>query len=432
MKHTFILLLVIALMGIQQVQSKVNPLRENIQQMIENFKYDQALILLDRAILEDQTSTELYASKGKVLRSLYDYENAINCFGKALEMDSTNNQVLIEMANIYKLQEDYPHALHYYSRALERDTSNTFLKLECGNCYLLNKQYPEALKEFSEVYHKDTLHCYAIKMLAYIYNKVNLPDISKMFYQEAIFINPSDYSSVLGLNSVLLGQNNFQAGIKLTEHFRDSIDARNKWINSANALLYLKNKQHDMAIKRFSNCLALNDTTAFIYKHLGISYYSIDSFDVAKTYLEKAYQLDPEDVNTMQFLGLACSKSFYKELGIFYLEKAVAHYASTQEDLAYIYLKLAEVCNAWSICPAEKKLAASIKAYQFNSNDPKSALSLAIEYENVKNYIKAIEFYQIYLDAIPEKIRTDSKLNYKYIAYSKRVNALKVLMNTQK
>jgi len=432
MKNTVILLLAIVLTCVQKAQSKVDPVRENIQQMIDDFNYDQALVLLDKAIQEDQTSTELYITKGKVLRSLYDYENAIKYFGKALEIDTTNNQVLIEIANIYKMQEYYPQSLHFYSRALKRDTTNTFLKLECGNCYLLNKKYPEALKEFSEVYHKDTLNCYAIKMLAFIYNKLNLPDISKMFYQEAIIINPSDYSSVLGLNSLLMGQNNFQAGIKLTEHFRETIDAQNKWINSANALLYLKNKQHDMAIKRFNNCLSLNDTTAFNYKHLGISYYSIDSFDVAKTYLEKAYQLEPEDVNTMQFLGLACSKSYYKELGIYYLEKAVAHYAPTQENLAYIYLKLVEVCNAWSLCPAEKKLAASLKAYQFNSNDPQSALSLAIEYENVKNYAKAIEFYQIYLDAIPESVRIDSKKNYKYIAYTKRFNALKVLMNTQK
>jgi len=432
MKHTFLLLLALALMGTQKVQSKRTPLGENIQVMIDDFNYDKALILLDSAITEDQTSTEWYTTKGKVLRSLYDYEKAVQCFEKVLELDSTNNQVLIEIANTYKLQEDYPHSIHYFSKALERDTTNTFLKLECGNCYLLNKAYPEALKEFSDIYHKDTLNCYAIKMLAYIYNKINLPDISKMFYQEAIIINPSDYSSVLGLNNVLMGQNKYQEGIQLTEKYIKSIDAKNKWINSANALLYLKNKQHDMAIKRFSNCLVLNDTTAFIYKHLGISYYSIDSFDVAKTYLEKAYQLDPDDVNTMQFLGLACSKSYYKELGIFYIEKAVAHYAPMEEDMAYIYLKLDEVCKAWSVCPAEKKLAASIKAYQFNSKNPNSAFNLAAEYENVKNYAKAIEFYQLYLDAVPEATRKDSQRNSLYLAYVKRVNELKGLLNIQK
>jgi len=432
MKHTVLFLLVIALMNIQKAQSKIPPLRENIQKLINDYNNDKALTLLDSAILDDQTSTEWYVTKGKVLRSLYDYENAIKIFGKVLELDSTNNQVLIEIANTYKLQEDYPHSIQFFSKALEKDTSYTFLKLECGNCHLLNHEYPEALKEFSEVYHKDTLNCYAIKMLAYIYNKINLPDISKMFYQEAISINPADYSSVLGLNNVLMGQNNYQEGILLTEHYRNSIDAKNKWINSANALLYLKNKQHDMAIKRFSNCLALNDTTAFIYKHLGISYYSIDSFDVAKTYLEKAYQLDPEDVNTMQFLGLACSKSYYKELGIFYIEKAVAHYAPMEEDMAYIYLKLDEVCKAWSVCPAEKKLAASIKAYQFNSNNPNSAFNLAVEYENVKNYAKAIEFYQLYLDAVPEAIRKDTQRNSLYLAYVKRVNELKGLLIIQK
>jgi tetratricopeptide (TPR) repeat protein len=400
---------------------------DSIQYFIREFKYHEALSLIYKAIEKDQSSKELYLLQGNVLRGMYAYDSSIKSYLKALSIDSTDNQILIETANTFKLVQDYQNALHYFSKALLNDTSNVLLRIECANCKFLGEQYSQSNGDFMKIYKEDTLNYFAIKRLAVGYNKVNQNDTSILFFRRAININPSDANNITNLCNILITKDKYQEGIDLSENYR-LIDSTNAKVNSVNAYLYLLNKQYDTAVVKFNKCIAFGDSSRFVLKNLGVSYFKKESFDTAKFWLEKAYLLDTTDIVNLQFLGLSCSQSYYKKLGIFYLEKALEQYDPMLKDYATIYRNLVEAYRGWSLSPCEKTLEVSLKAYELNPKDSLLALFIGSGYDSCKkDYRKAIEYYKIFLQSKPPDKDQDDLKSAIFAIYSNIENRIKVL-----
>jgi len=427
MKKTGIILFGLLVLINLRVEAIPNPQSDSIQYFIREFKYQEALSLINKALENDQSSKELYLLQGNVLRGMYAYDSSIKSYLKALSIDSTDNQILIETANTYKLVQDYQDALNYFSRASLNDTTNILLRMECANCKFLGEQYKQSNADFMKIYQEDTLNYFAIKRLALGFNKVNQNDTSIYFFKKAITINPSDASNVTNLSNILITKDKYQEGIDLTENYR-LIDSTNQKVNSVNAYLYLLNKQYKTAIEKFNRCIASSDSSRFVLKNLGVSYFKNESFDTAKFWLEKAYLLDTSDVLNLQFLGLACSQAYYSKLGIFYLEKALEQYDPMLKDFATIYRNLAEIYRSWTQCTCEKRLEIYLKAYDLNPKDSLLAFFIGAEFDNCKkDYHKAIEFYKIYLKTKPPITDPIQLKTLNYAIYSNTENRVKVL-----
>jgi tetratricopeptide (TPR) repeat protein len=373
---------------------------QQIQTLIQNFQYDKALSVIDSALIETPASSGLYASKGFVLRELYAFDKAATAYQKALSLDTTNNNLRIEVANSFKLTQDYASALLYYEKALAKDTANLFLQLERATCELLNDQYLEAIGDFADLWHKENHNIHVIKSLGFCFNKTGRMDEAIECYKIALKINPIDEGSVMSLANLFLKTKNYKEGIEVTEQFRVLV-SNNSEVNSMNALMYLSNKDIQTATQRFGACLAAGDDTEFNLKNLGICYYSADNYDAAKEILEKAHQKDTTDVSTLHYLGISCYRSFYKELGIKYLEKAIELYQPSAEKITLVYKNYAEACVGWSSCTPEKKLSALLNAYRYNPGDSILALELADTYEHAKNYPKAVEYLELFFQSLP-------------------------------
>jgi len=398
---------------------------DSIKLLIQEYKYPRALALINDAILKDSASIDWYLLQGNILRGMYSNDKAIISYKKALGLDSMSNRVLTELALTYKSVQDYPNALTLFSKALANDSTNVVLKIECANCKFLNEQYHEANVDFMKIYLEDTTNYFAIKRLAFGLNKTNRSDSSIYFYKKAIELNPSDASNVTSLSNILIIKEKYKEGIELTENYK-RIDSSNFRVNSVNAYFYLLDKQYDAAIGKFTQCVESDDTSMFVVKNLGVSYFRIDSFETAKGWLEKAYRLDTTDVLNLQFLGLACSQSYYKKLGIFYLGKALEQYDPFLKDYATIYRNLVEAHRTWSLSPCEKTLEVCLKAYQFNPNDSMLALYIALNYDECKkDYRKAIEYYNIYLKSKPGSKEPELAKHPYYAMFENRVKVLR-------
>ena len=57
------------------------------KKQLEDGQYDDALILIQKAILLNRNDPDLWNLKGIALRSLGGYNEAIECFNKSLEID---------------------------------------------------------------------------------------------------------------------------------------------------------------------------------------------------------------------------------------------------------------------------------------------------------------------------------------------------------
>jgi tetratricopeptide (TPR) repeat protein len=438
MKAWYVVALSCALFLSAESRSEGLPEQDQVRALIQKYQYGKALELIDNslnALTSEQAlspiAAELYASKGFVLRELYAFDRSVVAYRKAFELDSTNDKLLIDAAGACKLVQDYPGALALFDRAINRDTANQYLQLERANCELLSGQYMEAIGDFGELWHRDSLNVHAVKSMGFCFNKLQQIETAINFYQIALQILPIDPGTVMSLANLYLKTKNYEAGIQVTEDFR-SLNPGNREVNSMNALFYLSNKDNTKAIERFQACIAAGDSSELNYKNLGIAYYSINEYDTAKSYLEKAYELDPTNVSNLHYLGISCYRSFYKELGIRYLEEAIQLYASDEDKIALVYKNYSEACVGWSSCPADKKLNALLTAYRFNPTDSLLALHLADFYEQAKLYSTAAEYFETYFRTLPTPDKDNPRMKSRYQNFESRLQKLKEQALTEK
>lgn len=399
LKKAIVVLIVVLLAGMQHIQASGTTTRDSIQTCIRQFNYSEALNLLNTALLAEPKNKELLSTKGFVLKELYSYDLAIKAYNDAFALDTTDLHLLITLANTYKLAHAYPDAVRCFAKAQAMDSTNKYLQLELATCKLLNGQYRPAIYDFNQLLRQDSLNTYILKSLAYSLNQIESYDWSILYFQKSLNIQPNDPGCVTSLANLFLKQKRYRDGIQVTESYR-TLDSTNQEVNSKNAYFYLLNKQYPEAIARFKRCLAAGDSSKFVFKNLGIAFYTMNEYDTGKTYLEEAYYLDPEDASTLHFLGICCYRSFYKELGIKYLEAALELYQPTEDKIALIYQNYAEACRGWDKCPTEKKITSTLRAYQLNPADSTLALNLAREYERTKDYPKALQYHELYLSSL--------------------------------
>lgn len=392
---------------------------DSIDFLIREYQYDKALVLVERVIQQSGPSKDLYFLKGSLLKGLFSYSRAIDSYLSALSLDSLDNHILVELAATYRQIPDYTNSMKYFQLALNNDTSNLMLRIECANCKYYLDLFGPAAVDFEKIYRADSSNYFVIKRLALCYNKLDQMDTSIYFYKKAIQLNPLDASNVINLCNLLILSKNYPGALLYSEYYR-SMNTSNNTANSQNAYIHLLNKNYYLAISRFKNCIQNQDTSKFVYKNLGITYFrlgEIDNFDTAKYYLEKAYFMDTTDVNALHFLGLACSQSYYKNLGVYYLEKAINHYSLFISEYSTIYRNLVEACRTWSDCPCEKTLAASIKAYELNPSDSTLLFYIGSGYDLCKSDKKnAAAYYEKFLKTRPADIDLNDAVSLHYFA----------------
>jgi tetratricopeptide (TPR) repeat protein len=389
--------------------SAYSPATDSVQLFLSNYQYSKALNLIERELKQTGESKYLYNLKGNAYKGLYQFSQAIDAYKKVLAYDTTNIRTIIDIAHTYKQIPDNENAMKYYALASSYDTSNLAFKMEIANCKFSMDFCSEALNDYRPIYHSDTSNLFLIKRMAMCYYKNMEVDSAINFYYKALFYNAYDATSVANICNLLFLKKGYEEGIKLTEAYRQ-IDSANAKVNSLNAYMYLLSEKYRKAVNRFQMCYDNKDSSKFILKNLGIAYYRTESYDTAKFYLEKAYNSDTLEVTTAHFLGMACTKSYYKQLGIMYLEKAIHLYDPTIEKLANLYMNTSEACDAWGKCPAEKKLSINQKARYYNPKEKKLILKLASIYDyHLKDSILAVDYYREFLNSMPDEEKISQK-----------------------
>jgi tetratricopeptide (TPR) repeat protein len=414
---------VLTVWAVSPSYTQTKPSTDSVLTFLNNYQYTKALNILNRPDKINNDSKQWYYLTGTAYKGLYQFSNAIESYKKVLAKDTADTKTIIEIANTYKQIPDNENAIRYYVLAAKYDTANIAFNYEIANCKFALDQYPEALSDYRAIFKQDTSNLFLLKKIAMCYFKVGQIDSSIVFYYKCLGLNAKDATSVSNICNLLLLKKGYDEGIQLTEAYQQ-IDSNNARINSLNAYFYLLKEKFQIAVNKFKACLDNNDTSRFVLKNGGIAYYRAESYDTAKYYLEKAYFQDTTDITNLHFLGLACSKSFYKRLGVEYLEKAISLYNPTIEKLANIYLNTSEACDAWSNCPAEKKITINQKALYYNPNEKNFLLKLALVYDySLKDTAKAIEYYSQYI-YYPLPVEKDKDLKYETV--KKRLDKLKV------
>ncbi|MBN1416025.1 MAG: hypothetical protein JW973_13065 [Bacteroidales bacterium] len=424
--YQFTVLFLSLMIGYNQAFSQDAEPYDTIRYWLENYQYQQALDAINSR-LESKGDSTLYVYKGLALKGTLKYSEAIESFQRALKNDSNSLQAMIELSNTYKLLGDFHKALIFLVAANKKNPSPALLTEIAAVLYSMDA-YEDALIINSQLVKEDSLNPFLLKNVAKCYDNLEKSDSAIVFFEKAIARNPSDYLSVIRLGNLYIKRRNYEKGIELTELYR-STDSSNAKVNRLNAYCYLLNKDYKTARENFLHCVKNYDTTDFVYKYLGTSYFKLEKYDTAKIYLEKAYIKDSADAQTCYFLGMACSGSYYKELGIHYINKAITLMNPDPEYMSGVYQNLAEACNGFY--KYQEGLDALFKAYELNRNDTLLLYKIALQYEWLKDKDLALEYYSDFMLTRPSGGESTLKIHPGYVEMSyydvveKRISELK-------
>jgi len=362
MKHTLVILI---LLGLANVLSGQKSRVLAALQMIDAEKYDEAKESIELALQNEKTSAwpRTYYAKGVLCQSAYEsgvkkkepkkinlYPDqlylAYNSYEKALELDVRERlygniaQKYYMLANDfsnmgeeYYKKRDYEAALRAFEHALTVSQSplisplaDTSLLYNTAMAAYEDENWEKAIQYLSEL-QEETKSSSSCRLLAMAYLESGDTASSREVLMEGVASHNYDEPVVMLLVNQLHGSGRDDEALEILDR---AIESRpdNYRFYWAKGLVYQKENRIDEAITSFRKAAELSPDSPALYYHLGVCYYNmgidlresalqivendqyqevraryLDKFREAVKWLERSYELEPDNEETVSALN---------------------------------------------------------------------------------------------------------------------------------
>ncbi|WP_439182940.1 tetratricopeptide repeat protein [Carboxylicivirga taeanensis] len=329
-----------------------------------------------------------------------------------------------------------------------------------GRCYLSTGNYPEALPiikkrhteeplnvanllryaEINQFYKEHNANIQLLKLytktdscnynvnclLAESYEKVKRTSEAIATWQMLLNQQPNNQKIAIRLANLYYNDKQYVECHDLCVPFIERLNNNKNFLLIA-AMANFKNGSNHNVVVMLKKLEAQGDSSFLTKKHLGIASYRLENYDNAIQYLQKAFKLKDNDPEVAFFLGAALGQSNQPLDGKFYLllaqelikpspalmEKTNLKLALMHFDSGHYQAAIDYYNEAYSFAPSNHHYLyrqASICDYQ------------------LKNYPKARELYQQFIDVLPNELNPKKgndlyAIQLKEVA-SKRLNTL--------
>ena len=367
--------------------------QENIDLLILNKKFDQALIELDKQ-LSIQPSANLYLKKGLVHQNLQDYQKALEAFTSGLQYEPKNIDLLSQSAECFALLGNNFDAIKYYEDAIALAPENLTMAAKLGRVHINLKDYKKAYEVFANIYQNDSLNVYWNKQLAYCSFRVNRRKQAAYLYEKVIEANPRDFGTY---NNLAHCYSFKKERPKILEVINRGLEQfpNNPEMLADKADFYYKSREYEKAMIEFDNYFKAGGDSIFelLSDHAICTYLAKDEEKAFKK-LNRLFAASPQDPFIQYYLSL-CYKNMnnYPEAEK-YMKWAIQSSLPTYVDELYHHLG--------QIYGQQRKFKESVealqKSYELNPKNHEVLFEIATTFEEFNsNKTLALNYYRIYL-----------------------------------
>lgn len=364
--------------------------KDSIAALMQVYDYQGALQQINK-INPDSLDAETLFMKAVAFKALSKFPEAITCFELLYNRDTTNIQVTLELADCYKSTNNNRKPQELYEKALLLNPENRYLMQLLAGSYFTTEQYEKAKKLYLQACEQDT-SVFLLKQAGLCCEKLLQDEEAIFFYMRAIHWDPLDYQPAFRLANLYKNLREYDMGIAVADSFLQRVPDNRDVMRLCGYLHYL-NKDFPTAISRFEQSLALSDSSVFVHKYLGYSYFKQNEFSKAIVNLEKVFAVDSSDAELCYALGLAhdVPKNIrYFKTAINQVTPAIAMLSTVYQDLALALTK------NWKY---DEALAALLKARELIPGDPAVLYKIAIHYDNwMDDKALAVKYYRDFLE----------------------------------
>lgn len=123
-------------------------LTQEARNLLQKQKYEEAILLLNKAIDKNAKNAEAFNARGVALFELGKYNDARLDYEQAIRLDSSNYKPYYNLAELYRVQKKYGEALQHYHKAIQRNAEVADLYLNRGVSYYNLQDTAQALADF--------------------------------------------------------------------------------------------------------------------------------------------------------------------------------------------------------------------------------------------------------------------------------------------
>jgi tetratricopeptide (TPR) repeat protein len=392
---------------------------EQVKVLMESCQFSQAVNLAEQFLSQDSARIDLLLLTGKALAAGFQYREAVAALRKAEQLDSTNIKVLNELVDVYRQSGDAGNAIVTSSKITSLVPGNRYFSLQLANLYYLEEDFRLAIAVLLPLYMTDSSTFFVAKQLGNCYNELKRSDSAIRFYRRALRICPYDPVVTGKLVNVFIREDNVAMALYWTQVYL-SQDSVNIPILKQSAYCYYLLIDFKSSANRLLECLRLGDSSKFIMKYLGLSYYKQDKYDTASPYFRKAFLADTTDAEVCFYYGVSEYRSLGVDTGLVYLNRTFRLLMPTPQFLSTLYVELAAANTATG--HADTAIILLQKALESKPENNTLRFKIAYQYDfYLRKPYEALPWYREFLKNVVPGSQTTENLPQQ-VSYSDYAN----------
>ena len=403
--------------------------QDRLQELLDRYDYKTAIYVIDSLAAEigaDSTSIaehreeviDLALQKARCLRRLYRMQESVEVLAEVLYLDQFNIELMADLAESHMQVGNTMEAFTLYGTLSRMQPENPYFKTCQARILYKEKQYKESISICEDIAAQDSIP-EILTLIADAYNNLGKADSALVYYNHILSKRPNHVPTMNKKADILLSAKQYQPVIEMSSEYLEEDPDNMAMLPIYGLALYL-NGSYPLSIEQFEHQRDLGDDSYAVHYYLGLNHYMMDNWPRAIEELEKAYQIDSSDVTLVYQLAHAKSHMpimtgmeshrLNPESERLY-SKALEMLQPSPSMMHNIYGSMAMARHTI------EQYADAIKyyelSYKYNPKNISALSSIGYCYERLKNYKKALEYYERYI-----KLGKPGTAGYKFVEES--------------
>ncbi|MBK7710754.1 MAG: hypothetical protein IPJ37_07295 [Bacteroidales bacterium] len=233
-------------------------------ELVENKKYDDAVIQFTNAIGMEPSNPDYYIARARVYVLIMKYNEAKSDYEKAIVFDAKNVEAIISLGSVCNKMGSYEEALKQLNHATAVERRNARVYPEKVITLIGLERYDQALKvSDSAIMVKDTPMDYYYRGI--IYRKLNNDQMAKKELEKAISRDKDLAAPRLALADLLVSSDAKASMVQCNEVLKN--DDRNTDAYLMRSKVYMKMLDYPSAINDISKNILIDPENPAYYFH---------------------------------------------------------------------------------------------------------------------------------------------------------------------
>ncbi|MBX3163348.1 MAG: tetratricopeptide repeat protein [Bacteroidetes bacterium] len=267
---------------------------------------------VNKELLENPNSADLYVKRGRVYLSLHELEEAINDANRAIKIDSTKADYFMLLVDAYFSQNKTRQAKDELEKIEKKFPDNTEALMKLGELFYIVRQYQKGIDYINKALKIDEHIAKGYFLKGKIYSESGDTNraISSLVtateqdnaYEDAFY----DLGIMYAARKNPLALEYYQSALRINPNNNEAKYARAKFLQDIGKI--------DEAVKEYEALISENKTCENCYYNLGAIYLNLKQDNKkALDYFTKAIELNPSYIQAYFARGYTYSKLKDKE-----------------------------------------------------------------------------------------------------------------------